>query len=68
MYSMYKPGGHYVKWKPVTEGKKKPAWFYLYDVSKIIQLIEAQNSCQGLRSGEEGTLFNRYEVLVIQDE
>lgn len=65
-------GRCYAKWNKLVMEEQIPAWFLLYELSKAVKLIVAQNKivvARGLREGEEGKLLlSGYKVTVTQDE
>ena len=41
-YNMDEPWGHYAKWNKPSHKKPNIAWFHLYEVSRIVKLIESR--------------------------
>lgn len=56
----------------IASSKKTNAiWFHLYEVSKVVKVIEIESRMEGAwgwREEEMKLLFNGYRVLVFEDE
>ena len=52
----------------LSEKASNTAWFNLYEVSKTVSNLQKQSSMVVAREWGKGEIFNRYNILVMQDE
>lgn len=69
--NLVEPGGHMLR--KLASHRTNTAWLHVYEISKIIKLIERESRTGVARSrgwrGRHGQLLlSRYQVSVVQDE